>query len=160
MFPLRQAVEGRDLDAMVDAFTPDAVIHSPITFKTRFRGRAEIRELLAAVLEAFEDVRYVEHYELGNVRIVIAQARVGGRPIEEVQVMRMDAEGRVRDFRLYIRGLAGLAAVAAALGPRLARSRGRLRARLVAVAIWPLAFVTKATDSLGVRLALGRKPES
>jgi hypothetical protein len=144
---------------MVQACAPDVVLHSPITLKTRFRGHDEIREVFAVVLEVFEDIRYVEEERIGDLWVVVVQARVGGRPLEEVQLLRVDDQGRVRDFRLYVRGVSALTAMTAAFGPRLARRRGRLRALLVAAASRPVAFVTRASDGLGVRLALGRKPE-
>ena len=158
--PLRSAAEAGDLEGMVEACAPDVVLHSPITFKTKFRGHDEIRELFAAVLEVFEDIRYVEEHRVDDLWVVVVQARVAGQPLEEVQMLRVDDAGRVRDFRLYIRGAAALSALTAALGPRLARRRGRLRALLVAAATRPLAFITRVNDGLGVRLALGRKPES
>jgi hypothetical protein len=157
--PLRTAAEAGDLEGMVQACAPDVVLHSPLTFKAKFRGRDEIRELFAAVLEVFEDIRYVEEHAFGDRWVVVVQARVAGRRLEEVQVVRVDDQGRISDLRLYIRGIAALTAVMATVGPRLARRRGRLPALVVAVAARPLAFITRVNDGPGVRLALGRRPE-
>jgi hypothetical protein len=148
----RAAVEARDLEAMMAELAPDVVIHSPISRYVRFEGKPRARELFADVLEVFEDIRYLDEVHGDGVVVYFLQARVGRREFEEVALLRFAADGLVREMRIFIRPMPGLAAVAAALGPRLARRRGRLRAALVAAFARPLAVVVGAGDRASVKL--------
>ncbi len=58
--PLRTAMESRDVRAVVESFTPDAVFHSPLTSKINFRGRDQIGRLTEVIFEVFEDFHYVD----------------------------------------------------------------------------------------------------
>jgi hypothetical protein len=55
-------------------------------------------------------------------------------------------------MRIFIRPMPGLAAVAAALGPRLARRRGRLRAAVVTAFTRPLVVLLSAGDRASARI--------
>jgi ketosteroid isomerase-like protein len=57
--PFRAAVEARDREAILDALTPDVVLHSPVTFKP-FEGRQAVAVLFTVLLEVFEDFRYTD----------------------------------------------------------------------------------------------------
>ncbi len=119
----RRAVEVRDLDAMMAPFAADAVLHSPITFKP-FVGRDAIRQLLGILLEVFEDFRYSDELQStdGTVALVF-RARVGDRELEGLDLIRFDAQGRIRDFTVMIRPRSALEALLAAVGARLATAR-------------------------------------
>jgi hypothetical protein len=147
----REAFEARDLDAIVESLAPDVVIHSPISRRVTFRGREEARRLFEIVLDLLGETRYTHELADGDVRVAVFHAQLAGREMHEVQVMRLDAEGRVKDLTLFLRPLPGITALAAALGPRLARRKGRRAAAVVAAYARPLAVVTEIGDRISTR---------
>ena len=150
--PYRAAAAGRDPDAIAAACTEDVVFNSPITSSVQFRGREEFADLVRTVFDVYDDFRVVEEYDAGDVRVIRLRARVGSQELDEVQLLRLDESGKVREITMFVRPLPGLTTLTAALGPRLARKRARWRALVVAAMSRPLAFMTRAGDKTGTRL--------
>jgi len=117
--PFRAAVEARDLDAMAAALAPDVVLHSPVTFKP-FEGRAAVAQLLAILLEIFEDFHYTDELAGEGAHALVFRARVGERTVEGLDLLRRDASGLIDDFTVMVRPLSAAIALAEAVGPRLA----------------------------------------
>jgi hypothetical protein len=116
----RRAVEAHSLDAMMDAFAEDAVLHSPITFHP-FEGRPAIRQLLGILLEVFEDFHYTDELVAKDgTRGLIFRARVDGRDLEGLDLIRFDERGLIRDFTVMIRPRSALEKLLAEVGSRLA----------------------------------------
>ena len=86
---LRVAMEARNAEAIVDAFAPDAVFHSPLTEKLTFRGREQIAALIDVILEVFKDFRYTEELFAENKGFLISRAQVDGIDIEMVDHIRL-----------------------------------------------------------------------
>jgi hypothetical protein len=61
----RRAVETGDLDRIMDQFADDAVLHSPITFQP-FEGKAAIRQLLAIIMEVFQEFHYTDELDAAD----------------------------------------------------------------------------------------------
>jgi ketosteroid isomerase-like protein len=82
----------RDVDAVDDLVSPDVVWEENPELpglREVYRGRAEVREWMVAVLEVFEhlDVEVVELTELGDARVfaeilLTARGRGSGVPVE------------------------------------------------------------------------------
>jgi hypothetical protein len=155
--PLRIAFEARDLAAMVDTLAPDVVFRSPV-ISSPFRGPEEVRELFQIVLEDFQDVEFTDELVGDGTRALFFSARVRGRPLQGVQVLHLDEQGKIRELRVIARPLAGVAAIAAVVGVRLARQRrgGRARAALAGSLTLPLLALTAALDAGAPRLAQRR----
>jgi hypothetical protein len=155
--PLRVAFEARDLDGMVDTLAPDVVFRSPV-ISSPFHGPQEVRELFQIVLEDFEDFEYTDELAGEGIRALFFSTRVRGRPVQGVQVLHLDAEGKIRELRVITRPLAGVAAIAAVVGGRLARQRrrGRARAAVVGSLSGPLLALTAAIDAGAPRLTQRR----
>jgi len=120
----RRAVEARDLEGMMATFAEDAVLHSPVTFKP-FEGRAMIGQLLAILLEIFQDFRYTDALEAEDgTRALVFNARVGDRDLQGLDLIRFDGSGLIRDLTVMVRPRSALEALLAEVGPRLAESRG------------------------------------
>jgi hypothetical protein len=116
----RAAVERRDLAGMQAAFAPDAVLHSPITFRP-FEGREAIGQLLGILLEVFEEFRYTDELDAKDgTRALVFRARVGERELEGLDLIRFDADGRIRDFTVMVRPRSALESLLGAVGSRLA----------------------------------------
>ena len=52
----RSAAERRDLEAMLDCFTPNAVMRSPVSASLRFETPAQLREIFGIVLPRIEAI--------------------------------------------------------------------------------------------------------
>jgi ketosteroid isomerase-like protein len=61
----RAAAEGKDFSAIDELFTEDVVFFSPVVFKP-YKGREAVAMLLGAVVQVFEDFRYVDQLETGE----------------------------------------------------------------------------------------------
>jgi hypothetical protein len=112
-------VEAGNLDRMLSAFAEDAVLHSPITFKP-FEGRAAIGQLLAVLLEVFQEFRYTDELTSADgTKALIFRTRVGDRQAEGLDLIRFDDSGLIRDFTVMIRPRSAVEALLHAVGSRL-----------------------------------------
>lgn len=119
MKAFRSAVEARDLDAMVETLAPDVVFNSPVAFKP-FEGRETVGKVLKAVLNTFEDFRYTDELDSGDVHALIFRARVGDKQVEGIDVLRLNGDGQIADFTVMVRPASGLMALGEAMGPKVA----------------------------------------
>jgi hypothetical protein len=150
--PLRAAMEARDLQAVVNAFAPDAVLHSPFTDGLVFTGRDQIAAVTKVVMDAFTDWRYTDEVRGDGSAVLIARARVGGEDIEMTEYLRLRPDGKVGELTVFFRPLPATAAALRLIGTGLGRRKGPLRAALISALTRPLAFMTKTGDGLGVKL--------
>ena len=117
--PFRAAVEARDLDAMVAQLSEDVEFHSPVSFRP-FVGRETAGRVLEAVLDTFEDFRYVDELEGDGTHALIFRARIGERQVHGLDHLELDGDGRIVVFTVMVRPLSALAALAEAMGPKVA----------------------------------------
>lgn len=116
----RKAVEAHDLSALVATFADDAVLNSPVSFKP-FRGKPAIGALLGILLEVLEDFEYTDHLRADDgTQALVFRARVGERDVQGLDLLKFDAEGRVRDLTVMVRPRSAVEALMQAVGPRLA----------------------------------------
>jgi hypothetical protein len=80
------------------------------------------------------------------------RARVGKVEMEGCDILRLDHDGRIKEFTVFFRPMVGTALLASALGKRLARKRSRARSLLVGAASRPMVIVSRASDRLAPRL--------
>ena len=112
--PFRAAVEAGDPVAAADLLADDVVFRSPAVFKP-YEGRDAIGMILATVSRVFEDFRYTDQTETGDVATLMFSARVGDRELDGIDLLRFDGEGKVREMAVYIRPMSGLHALAEAM---------------------------------------------
>ena len=119
----RKAVEARDLDQIMQHFTEDALLHSPVTFHP-FEGRAAIRQLFGILIEVFEDFYYTDQLEGDDGTLgLVFRARVEGRDAEGLDLLRFNPEGLIRDLTVMVRPRSALEALLAQVGARLAAAQ-------------------------------------
>jgi hypothetical protein len=147
---VRDAMHSRDLPALVTTFAPDVVLHSPILGGTPFEGPQAVGDLFGAVMTSFDEYSHTVESSAGDVQVLAYHARVRGRAIDVVDLLRIDETGQVKEITVHIRPMAGLAAVAAALGPRLAR--GPVQRALLAAFATPLALILTLIEPVIPRL--------
>ena len=68
--------------------------------------------LLDAVVQVFEDFRYTDHTETGDTATLAFSARVGDRELDGIDLLRFDADGRIREMAVYVRPMSGVHALA------------------------------------------------
>jgi len=114
----RKAAEAKDFSAADHLFAEDATFRSPVVFRP-YEGRDQIKVILGAVVQVFEDFRYLEHVETGDVAVLLFAARVGDRELQGVDILKLDSEGRIVELTVMIRPMSGLQA----LGERMRQMR-------------------------------------
>src|SRR5947209_14333223 len=145
---MRRAAEGHDIDGVMNTMSDDVVLHSPITDRVVFRGQQEVREALNAVFSTIRDMHYIADIGSDRTRALFYTARVGRQPLEEGMRLELGEDGKISELTIFYRPLPGLASFAAALAPRVARSRGRVRSVLAWIGMFPLALATRLGDRL------------
>lgn len=97
----RTALEGRDVDAAVALFAPDAVFLSPVVHRP-YVGREALRLILTGVVTVFEDFRYTSEYAGDGGHVLTFAARVGGRELQGVDILR-GADGVLTELTVMVR---------------------------------------------------------
>jgi hypothetical protein len=110
----RVAAESKDFSQLEEIFAEDVTFRSPAVFKP-YEGRDAIGMILATVSRVFEDFRYTDQIENGDVATLAFSATVGDRELDGIDLLRFDREGKVREMAVYIRPLSGLHALAEAM---------------------------------------------
>jgi hypothetical protein len=150
---ISDAMVARDFDALRAELAPDVVLNSPITASFKFQGPDEIVELLRIVRDSYEELEYTDVFGSGDTWAQVFRVRIRGQEMEATDIMRLDGEGRVREFTVFFRPLPGLAALTAALAPPLAEKRGGKARGVVARALTaPLVGLTRVGDRVAARL--------
>jgi hypothetical protein len=116
-----QLVAAQDLSSLPKLLHPQAVFRSPMAFKP-YEGAPMVNLILNTVLQVFEDFTY--HRELATadgLSVVLEfSARVGGRELKGIDMIRFDEAGQIVEFEVMIRPMSGLAALGEEMGRRLA----------------------------------------
>lgn len=110
----RRAAEAKDLDAAVECMAEDIVLHSPVLFRP-FEGKTAVRAVLSAALNTFEDFAYTGELSGDGTVGLLFRARVGDRELEGIDLLRLDAEGKIADFTVMIRPQSALNAFSAGM---------------------------------------------
>ena len=117
----RTASEAGDLAGMVATLTPDVELVSPISGRLVFRGVADVRTVLAAVLASIRGMHWTRETAGDGIRVVYGEARVAGLRLTDAMVLELSDDGRIRRITPHLRPWLALTALALHLGIRLAR---------------------------------------
>ena len=107
----RGAAEAKDFSQVSELFTEDVTFKSPVVFKP-YEGREALGMILSAVVQVFEDFRYVEQVETGDTAVLVFEARVGERDIQGVDILRFGEDDQVRELIVMVRPMSGMHALA------------------------------------------------
>jgi hypothetical protein len=154
--PFRTAFRTRDLDAWSDTLGADVVAHSPI-FKSPFVGRETVVELYGVLFDALGNLEITDELANGDSRAFFWRADVGHRKVQGADLLRVDADGKIVEITVLIRPLVDIAAFGSAVGPPLARKRGRVPAILVKLISAPLGWMMALVDVIAPRLVQRRR---
>ena len=150
--PFRAAMEARDLPAVIDTFSPHAVLRSPFTEKLAFSGHAQIAALTQVLLDVIEELRYTDELIHADMGFLVGRGRVGGQTIEWVDHLRFDSDAKISELTVFFRPLPASAAALRVIGAALSRRRSPGRAAAVSALALPLALMTRFGDGVGTRL--------
>jgi hypothetical protein len=114
----RAAAESKDFSAIDDLFAEGVSFRSPVVFKP-YEGREAVAALLGAVSQVFEDFRYTDQVETGDVATLAFSARIGDRELDGIDLLRFNADGKVEEMAVYVRPMSGVNALAEAMGRKL-----------------------------------------
>lgn len=119
--PFRAAIEARDLDAAVALLRDDVVFRSPVVL-TPYQGRAALRQILAAVMDVFQDFRYVREIGADGARdhALVFEARLGDKQLQGCDFISFDDDGAIAEFTVMVRPMQAMLALAEAMKERLA----------------------------------------
>jgi hypothetical protein len=107
----RAAAEAKDFGAADDLFAEDVVFRSPVVYKP-YEGRDATKVLLGAVVQVFEDFRYLEHVETGDVAVLMFEARVGDKQLQGVDILKFREDGLIAEMTVMVRPMSGVHALA------------------------------------------------
>jgi SnoaL-like domain len=149
---LRAAGESGNADAVADLLAPDVVFHSPMSATKVFEGREEVAALHRDIFTVLEDIDTAEPLTLGDTGSFLFRARVREVELEAMNLVRVNEQGQIVEYTVFVRPLPGLATLFATLPPRVsARRRGRLSGALVSSIARPLAFMHRVADRMAPR---------
>jgi hypothetical protein len=120
MQQFRDAIESRDLDALLTLFAEDVVFRSPVVH-TPYQGRAQLKPLLRAVGQVVKDLRYTRQLGARSAanQALVFRARVGDREIEGCDFIHLNEEGLIDEMYVMVRPLSGLMTMAEAMRSHL-----------------------------------------
>jgi limonene-1,2-epoxide hydrolase len=116
----RAAIEAQDIEAAIALLSDDVVFHSPIAF-TPYRGRDAVGTVLRAVVQVFEDFRYVREIGAPGARdqALVFRTRIGERQVEGCDFLHLDEKGAISELTVMVRPLNGALALAEAMKAKL-----------------------------------------
>ena len=150
---LRIAGEHGDADAVAELLAPDVTLHSPMSATKVFTGRDAVATLHRDIFDVLGDIATSPSLVRGDTGAFSFRARVRGVEIEAMNQVRVNDEGQIVDYTIFVRPLPGLVTLFATLPPRVAaRRHGRAAGALVASIARPLAVIHRTVDRLAPRL--------
>ncbi len=122
-------MRGEDPSALDDLLDDDVVLHSPVVFRSPV-GKAIVTKYLTAAKDTFAAVgfdlpegpsfRYVRHLASGDTAMLEFETEMAGKYVNGVDIIRIDAAGRIVEFRVMVRPLQAVNSVHQLMGARLA----------------------------------------
>ena len=96
MQQFRDAIESRDIDAVVALFADDITFRSPVVH-TPYEGRAQVGTLLRAVGNVLEDFRYTRQIGAPDAadHALVFTAHVGDREVEGCDFIHTNDDGLI-----------------------------------------------------------------
>ncbi len=92
--------------------------HSPFVWKPK-EGKEAAIVLLTTVAEVFQDFGYIRQLVAGNHLALEFEARIGDLNLRGIDLMELDADGKIIDFEVMVRPANGLQALGLEMAKRL-----------------------------------------
>jgi hypothetical protein len=117
----KAAAENKDFSAVPELFSENPTFRSPAVFAP-YEGREAMGAVLGAVVQVFEDFRYLDQVETGDTAVLVFEAMVGDRQVNGVDVLRFDEDEKISELMVMIRPLSGLNALVEKMAEKLAEA--------------------------------------
>jgi SnoaL-like domain len=117
----RAASEANDIDGVMQTLTSDVELVSPISGRMVFRGREDLRSLLAAVYGSLRGFRWDEEVGDSRVRLLIGEGFIGPLKLSDAMVLELAEDGRIQRFRPHLRPWLAVTLFALVLGAKVGR---------------------------------------
>ena len=153
--PFIDAFRNRDLGAMGDLLADDVSFHSPVISEPGFEGKEAVMALYRVVFDAVTDDDFTHEFGDSSSRVFVTNGKVLGQPFKATNLVELNPDGKVREIWVMARPLAGVAAIAEAIGGGLAGRQGAASRNAARAASKPLRGMAAATDRVGGRI-IGR----
>ncbi len=115
------AVKAMDAAAVPEVLAEDVVFRSPVVFKA-YEGREVVGLILTeGAMKVFSDFSYTDRFENEDEAALIFAAKVGDREVQGLDLLRFDAEGKVRELTVMVRPMSGMHALAEAMAAEFER---------------------------------------
>lgn len=100
---------------------PKAVFRSPMAH-TPYPSAQAVQLILGTVVKVFEDFTYHRQFADADGHSVVLEfsAKVNGKELKGIDMVRFDEEGKIVDFEVMVRPMSGLQALGEEMGKRLA----------------------------------------
>ena len=128
MQAFRDAVERRDLDALIALLSEEVVFRSPAVH-TPYQGRDQVKPLLRAVGQVLKDFSYTRQIGAPHSRdhALLFRGHIGDRALEGCDFIHVEEQGLIDELYVMIRPLSGLIALAEAIKRQLAEDASGAR---------------------------------
>jgi hypothetical protein len=111
-------VETQNTEILEEILAEDVKFHSPFVWKPK-DGKAITTVILKTAAAVFEDFKYIREIIGGEHCALEFEARVGGLTLRGVDLIAIDADGKIIDFEVMVRPANALQALGAEMGNRL-----------------------------------------
>jgi hypothetical protein len=117
-------------EILQEIFAEGIRFHSPFVWKPK-EGKEAAVVLIMTVAEVFEDFGYIRQLVAGNHLALEFEARIGDLNLRGIDLMELDADGRVVDFEVMVRPANGLQALGMEMAKRLMQKSEATKAMLM-----------------------------
>ena len=116
MHPFRSALEGGEIDDVLELISPDVVFNSPVVFRP-YQRREVVGVILHAVRRVVQDFHFEREIGAEGARdqALMFRARVGDRELQGCDFLHIGEDGLIGEFTVMIRPLSAAFAFAEAM---------------------------------------------
>lgn len=125
MKAFRDLIESGDVSGLESLLAPEVRFTSPVAFKP-YDGVPLVAAILRGAFRVFEDFTYVREVSDGSDSVLEFTATVNGLAINGVDIIHVNADGLIDDFKVMVRPLSA----ATALSERMAVEFAQIAAEL------------------------------
>ncbi|BBH18182.1 membrane protein [Nocardioides baekrokdamisoli] len=125
MKAFRELVEAGDVSNVEALLALEVRFTSPVAFKP-YDGAPMVAAILRAAFRVFEDFTYVREVTDAPNSVLEFTATVNGLAINGVDMIRVNADGLIDDFKVMVRPLSAATALAERMGVEFAQIAAEL----------------------------------
>jgi hypothetical protein len=111
-------VRERDVEALAPLLAPEVEIGAPPYWEP-LRGPELVRHLLGLILETIEGFTYHREWRDGSELALEFRGRVGGLELQGIDLISLDAAGRIHRLEVPMRPVNAVVALREAIAPRM-----------------------------------------